>query len=209
MATGTRSLPTDSPVPYFQPIERGHMSEGRLSDMDSQEAMFQRGMHIPPQQVNPWETTELPGGLGYHPVVSEIDRVSTYTGLDDYNTLFEARHGRGALDHAPRKSEEIVITSSMGITPTTSSAGLMVNPMGKVKPTIDIEHPSQREHVSMTTDPLKHRVVSPSSEIIGEGAAIFTDMTETMLTALDQQMAMSSDTQKLEGIPSGKDMTIG
>ena len=32
MATGTRSLPTDSPVPYFQPIERGPMSEGRLSD---------------------------------------------------------------------------------------------------------------------------------------------------------------------------------
>ena len=35
MATGTRALPTDSPVPYFQPIERGHMSEGRLGDMDS------------------------------------------------------------------------------------------------------------------------------------------------------------------------------
>ena len=33
MATGTRSLHTDSPVPYFQPIERGHMSEGRLSDL--------------------------------------------------------------------------------------------------------------------------------------------------------------------------------
>ena len=31
MATGTRSLPTNSLVPYFQPIERGHMSEGRLS----------------------------------------------------------------------------------------------------------------------------------------------------------------------------------
>ena len=61
----------------------------------------------------------------------------------------------------------------------------------------------------MTTDPLKCRVASPSSEIIGEGAAIFTDMMETMLTALDQQMAMSSDAQKLEGIPSGKDVTIG
>ena len=209
MATGTRSLPTNSPVPYFQLIERGYMSEGRLSDMDSHEAMFARGIHIPPQQVNPWETTELLGGLGYHDVVSEIDRVSTYTGLDDYDTLFEARHGRGALDDVPRKSEEMVITSSMGITPTTSSAGLMVNPMGKVKPTIDIEHPSQREHVSMTTDPLKCRVVSPSSEIIGEDAAIFTDMMETMLTALDQQMAKSSDAQKLEGILSGKDMTIG
>ena len=32
MAIGTMSLPTDSPVPYFQPIERGHMSEGGLSD---------------------------------------------------------------------------------------------------------------------------------------------------------------------------------
>ena len=69
--------------------------------------------------MNPWETTELLGGLGYHPVASEIDRVSTYTGLDDYDTLFKARHGRGALDNVPRKSEEMVITSSMGITPTT------------------------------------------------------------------------------------------
>ena len=69
MATGTRSLPTNSAVPYFQPIERGHMSEGRLSDMDSQEAMFARVMHIPPQQVNLWETTEVLGGIGYHPVV--------------------------------------------------------------------------------------------------------------------------------------------
>ena len=58
----------------------------------------------------------------------------------------------------------------------------------------------------MTTD-MKHRVESPSSEIIGEGAAIFTDMMETILNALDQQMAMSSDVQKLEGIPIGKDMT--
>ena len=96
----------------------------------------------------------------------------------------------------------------MGITPTTTSAGFMVNPLDKVKPANDIEHPSQRECVSMTTDPLKHRVVSPSSEIIGEGAAIFTDMMETILNVLDQQMAMSSDVQKLEGIPIGEDMTI-
>ena len=32
-------------------------------------------------------------------------------------------------------------------------------------------------------------------------------MTETMLTALDQQMAMSSDTQKPEGLLSGNNMT--
>ena len=67
---------------------------------------------------------EIPGGIVYHPV-AESDRVSTQdwvAGLDDYDTLFEARHGRGALDHVPRKSEEIV-TSSMGITPTILSTG--------------------------------------------------------------------------------------
>ena len=47
---------------------------------------------------------------------------------------------------------------------------------------------------------MKHRVVSPSSEIIGEGAAIFTDMTETILNVLDQQMAMTPDTQQLKGL---------
>ena len=68
MATGTRSLPTDSPVPYFQPIERGPMSEGRLSDLGSQE-----GMYVPPPYMNPWEKTERPGGIDYHPNVSEIE----------------------------------------------------------------------------------------------------------------------------------------
>ena len=149
--------------------------------------------------MNLQETTEIPGGIGYHHVATKSDGLSAFTGLDDYDTLFEARHGRGALDHVPRKSEELVNTSSMGITPTTLSTGLLVNPIDKVKPTFDSEplHTRQREHVSMATDPMKHRVVSPSSEhIIGEGAAIFTNMTETMLNALDQQMAMSSDAQK-------------
>ena len=48
MATGTRSLLSDSLVPYFQPIERGHMSEGRLSDLGSQEATSTGDIHIPP-----------------------------------------------------------------------------------------------------------------------------------------------------------------
>ena len=168
---------------------------------------FVGGIQIPPGHMNVGETEKILGGIEYHSVAAESDRLSTYTGLDDYDTLFESRHGRGALDHVPRKSEERVITSSMGITPTTLSTGLIVNPMDKVKPTTGNEHTSLRELVSTTTDPLRHRVVSPSSDqIIEEGAAIFTDMTETMLTALDQQMAMSSDTQKPEGLLSGNNM---
>ena len=93
MATCTRSLPTDSPVPYFQPIERGHMSEGGLSD-DSQRVVFLGGI-----QMSPCATNVLTGGIKYHPPTTESD---TYTGLaDDYDTLFEARHGRGALDPVP------------------------------------------------------------------------------------------------------------
>ena len=139
MAIGTRSLPTDSLFPYFQPIERGHMSEGRLSDVDSPE-VFMGGIQIPPHHVNLDETTEIPGGIGYHPIATESDRLSTYTGLDDYDTLFKARHGRGALDHIPRKGEEVVITSSMGITPITLSTGLITNPRDKVKPPLTMNH---------------------------------------------------------------------
>ena len=40
--------------------------------------------------------------------------------------------------------------------------------------------PGQREQVSLTPETLKLQVVSPSSEINGEGAAMFTDMTETI-----------------------------
>ena len=194
MATGTRSLPTDSPVPYFQPIERGPMSEGRLSELGSQE-----GMYVPPY-MNPWEKAERPGGNDYHSNILEMDRVSTYTGLDDYDTLFTARHGRGALDPTPRTSEQMTMTTSVGITPSILDTGLMVNPLNEAELTSSIEHSGQREGASHVEDPLKYRVVSPSSEIIGEGAAIFTDMTETILNVLDQQMAMSLNAQNMEGL---------
>ena len=46
----------------------------------------------------------------------------------------------------------------------------------------------------------EHRVVSPMSggHMLGEGAAIFTDMRQTMLTTFDQQMALSDEAQKPE-----------
>ena len=52
MTTGTRSLPTHSPVPYFQPIERGHMSEGVPSDINSLIAVPHGGMQMPPHCAN-------------------------------------------------------------------------------------------------------------------------------------------------------------
>ena len=63
----------------------------------------------------------------------------------------------------------MIMTSSVGITPITLGMGLMVNPLNKAELAYNIEHSSQRESASMTKDPLEHRVVSPSSGIIGEG----------------------------------------
>ena len=55
----------------------------------------------------------------------------------------------------------------------------------------------------------EHQVVSPLStgHILWDGAAIFTDMTETMLTALDQQMVLSDKAQKPEGSLMSKLLT--
>ena len=61
MATGTRSLPTDSPIPYFQPIERGYMSEGS-----------QEGVYATPY-VDPSEHTVNIGGTDYHSEITETE----------------------------------------------------------------------------------------------------------------------------------------
>ena len=106
-------------------------------------------------------------------------------------------HGRGAIDNIPKSGERTFVVSSMEMPPTISNEGmtenLMVGARPKCTPGSGHLPPSQREHVSVKAAPstTRHRVVSPVSagHILGERAAIFTDMTETMLTALDQQMA--------------------
>ena len=105
----------------------------------------------------------------------------------------------------PKTSGEAMVTSSNGTTPATLSVGVIENLMVRVRSISDSGPPptNQREHVPRSADPsmMGHRVVSPisSGHIIGEGATIFTDMTETMLSALDQQMALSNEAQKPEG----------
>ena len=182
------SLPTDSPIPYIQPIERGYMSEGS-----------QEGVYATPY-VDPSEHTVNIGGSDYHSEITETNRVSTFTGLDDYDTFFTARHGRGALDPVPRVSKQMLTTTSLGIPPPIAGPE-MINPMERVMPIRDIAHSGQREQLSLPNETLKLQVVSPSSEIIGEGAAIFRDMMETILNVLDKQVAMSpSPQQQIKGL---------
>ena len=174
IAAGARSLPTDSPIPYFQPIERDYASKGS-----------QEGVYATPY-IEPSEHTINIGGTDYHSEITEKDRVSTCTGLDDYDTLFAARHGRRALDPVPIVGDQ-TFTTSLGI-PTPKAGPELVNPMEQMMPTHGEIALNQKEKVGPQTTP-------PSSNIIGEGAAIFMDMTEIILDALDKQVNPSTSSQ--------------
>ena len=158
----------------------------------------QEGVYTTPY-VDPSEHTINIGGTDYHSEITETDRESTFTGLDDYDTLFAARHGRGALDPVPKVGEQIT-TTSFGIPPPMVSPEL-INPMERAMPIHGDVHPGQGEQVSLTHETLKLQVGPPSSEIIGEGVAIFMDMTETILDFLDKQIAtLPSSQQQTKGL---------
>ena len=103
----------------------------------------QEGVYATPY-VDPSQHTVNIGGTDYHSEITETDRVSTFTGLDDYDTLFAARHGRGALDPVPRVSDQMIATTSTGISPPITGPEL-INPMDRVMSAHDIVHSSQRE----------------------------------------------------------------
>ena len=72
MATGTRSLPTDLLVPYFQLLERGHVSEGVHSDIGVLEGALHGSMQVPPCHANSDVFLYLPSsGIEYNPGVFE------------------------------------------------------------------------------------------------------------------------------------------
>ena len=108
----------------------------------------QEGVYMTPY-VDPSEHTVNIGGTDYHSEITETDRVW----LDDYDTLFAARHGRGALDPVPRVSEQM-ITTSLGVPPPITGPEL-INLMERVMPTRDIAHSSHREQVSFPRDALQ------------------------------------------------------
>ena len=80
--------------------------------------------------------------------------MSTYTGLDDYDTLFAARCGRGALDPVPRVSDQMLTMTSLGIPPPVTGPEL-INPMERVMPAHNMVHSSQKEQVSLPKDALQ------------------------------------------------------
>ena len=210
LAMGTRSLPTDSPVPYFQQVsqERGQVSEGVPSDMDLpiDTLYMTQNVQIPTRQANSYILPYLPSSsIEYDQRGVDQDKLSTYPSLDDYDAMFKARHGRGAIDNMTITGEKVSITSPVMVPTPSKSMGVTENPvtraMPKHTPSSEYSLPSQKGQASVEEEyqsPVENDVVPHvgAGHILGEGATIFTDMTETMLAALDKQMALPDTVQK-------------
>ena len=148
----TRSLPTDSPVPYIPSTDREYKSDSGLSDR---------------------YTVRTPIATG----VSRSSYDGYRTEHDDYATLG-------------------------GITPTSSSPGMFVNP--RTKSMSSRGCPMQKDHANV------EKAVSTSSHpIIGESATVFTDMMDTMLKVLDRWMAVTAQVQELENSLAENACAIG
>ena len=211
MATGTRFLPTGSPTPYFQQLEWDLVTEGAPSDLDLPVNTL-HGMHnvrVPPRHANSDIFPYLPSSsFDFDSRIADQDKLSTYTGLDDYDTLFEARHGREAIDKVSISSTGMLPTSPVAVPLSTMSIGVnnnvMVGARPKYTPDSKCQTPSKRSPDSVEREnwsPTEHTDVPPmgTEHILGEGDVTFTDMMETVLAALDQQMAKSGEAQKSEG----------
>ena len=82
------------------------MSQGVPSDIGLLEGALHGNMQVPPQHANSDAFPYISFcGIEYNPGVIEQDKLSTYTGVDDYDTLFEDRHGRGTIDSAPKSHD--------------------------------------------------------------------------------------------------------
>ena len=77
------------------------------------------------------------------------------------------------------------------ITPTSSSIGMFVKPKTK-------SMSSHGSHMPKGNVEGERVVPTSSHPIIGESAAMFTDMTDTMLKVLDRRMAATAQAQELE-----------
>ena len=101
---------------------------------------------------------------------------------------------------------EMVSATSHIMAPTPAvSMRITKNPItrsiSKYTPCGVQSHSSQQDQAPTEVEyqsPVEHDVVPPVGvgHILGEGAAIFIDMTETMLAALDKQMAQPDTVQR-------------
>ena len=114
------------------------------------------------------------------------------SGLSDrYTTRIPIASGVDRSSYMGYMTEHDDYATLGSITPTSSSVGMIVKPKTKSMSSHGSHMPKGKVE--------GERVESTSSHpIIGESAAMFTDMTDTILKVLDRRMAATAQAQELE-----------
>ena len=132
--------------------------------------------------------------------------------------MFEARHGRGATDNMTVTGEKVSVTSPIMVHTSAVSMSVTENPItesvSKHGPNGVYSLSYQKGQASVEEAyhfPAEHDVIPPvgAGHILEDGATIFTYMTETMLAALDKQMALPDTVQKSVSSPLNNFLASG
>ena len=148
-------------------------------------------------------TRSLPTNSPVPHILSTDREYRSDSGLSDrYTTRTPMATGVDRSSYMSYMTEHDDYATLGSITPTSSSIGMFVKPRTK----------SVSSHGSLMPKSNAHgeRVVPTSSHpIIGESAAMFTDMTDTMLKVLDRRMAVTAQARELENTLAENAYAIG
>ena len=135
----------------------------------------------------------------HHQTESIGQKVDLVTGIHPEHNIVTGVH-RSSHDHYATGFDDYATLG--GITPTPSSTGMIINPRTGIASTRG--SPIQKEPMNV------YRAVSSGSHhLIGEGATVFTDMTDTMLKVLGRQMALTAQAWELENSLAENAFAIG
>ena len=107
------------PIHLFLIFSKYHKKEGKClkgvpshMDLPIDTPHIIQNVQIPIRRANSDILPYLPSsGIEYDQRGVNQDRLSTYTSLDDYDAMFEARHGRGVIDNMTVTGGKVSVTS--------------------------------------------------------------------------------------------------
>ena len=184
------SLPASHGVPWSAYVRSQRM--GSRSVSSSTDALDSDQVRQTTQRILQ-HTRSLPNSPVPVPYIPSTDReYRSDSGLSDrYTTRTPMATGVDRSSYMGYMTEHDDYATLGSITPTSSSIGMFVKPRTK----------SVSSHGSLMPkgNANGERVVPTSSHpIIGESAAMFTDMTDTMLKVLDRRVAVTAQAWELE-----------
>ena len=148
-------------------------------------------------------TRSLPTNSPVPHIPSTDRKYRSDSGLSDrYTTRIPMATGVDRSSYMGYMTEHDDYATLGSITPTSSSIGMFVKPKTKSVSSHGLLMPKGNANG-------ERAIPTSSHPIIGESAAMFTDMTDTMLKVLDRRVAVTAQARDLENTLAENTYTIG